>query len=93
MPNHKSAKKRMRQSEKRRLRNRSVRSTVRTETKKMRQVIEGTDKAAIEQQLKTTSKVIDKAASKGVLKKETASRRISRLAKQAHAKLAPPAQS
>ncbi len=91
MANHKSAIKRHRQSLVRNERNRAVRSTVRTETKKMREAIGAGDAEKIQAQLKETTTTIQKAASKGVLTKQTASRRISRLAKQAHAKVSPPA--
>ena len=89
MANHKSAEKRMRQNIKRRERNRTVRSEVKTETKKMRQAI--VQKENIESQMRETCKTINKAATKGVLKKKTASRRISRLARQAQAAISAPA--
>ncbi len=85
MATHKSAEKRMRQNEKRRVRNRVVRTRVRTQTKKLRSVIETGEAAAIDGELRTTMMVLQKAKSKGVLKKKTASRRIGRLAKAAHA--------
>jgi small subunit ribosomal protein S20 len=87
--NHKSAEKRHRQSEKRRERNRVVRSQVKTESKKLRTAIETGEKETVEQQLRKTTAKISKAASKGVLKKQTASRRISRLSKAAHKALTP----
>jgi small subunit ribosomal protein S20 len=87
--NHKSAVKRMRQSEDRRLRNRTIRSQVRTETKKLNSAIEDSEPAVVKTQLKETMKQLAKAGSKGVLKKKTASRRIGRLAKAVHKKLAP----
>ena len=89
MANHKSAVKRMRQSEGKRLRNRTIRSQVKTETKKMQTVIESGEAAAVKTQLKETMSQLAKAGSKGVMKKKTASRRISRLAKAANKKLAP----
>jgi small subunit ribosomal protein S20 len=82
--NHPSAEKRQRQSVKREARNRTVRTRVRTETKKMRKAIESGDQGAMKAQLGQTMKQLGKAASKGVLKKKTASRRIGRLAKAAH---------
>ncbi len=86
MANHPSAEKRMRQSEKRRERNRTVRSQVKTETKKMRAVLETGEKAAVDTQLRAVAKQLSKAASKGVLKKKTASRRLGRLTKAAQKK-------
>ena len=84
MPSHQSAEKRNRQSIKRADRNRTVRSTVRTETKKLNEALEGAEKEKSAAQFKQTAKTLNKAASKGVLKKKTASRRISRLAKRVH---------
>ena len=79
MANHNSAIKRDRQNKKQRARNRQVRSTARTAAKKVQAITEPESAAEM---LRTATKVIDKAASKGVLKKKTASRKISRLAKQ-----------
>ena len=84
MPSHKSAIKRNRQNIKRSARNRTERSTVRTESKKLNEALAAADSGPVAAQLKLTTKTLDKAASKGILKKKTASRRISRLAKRAH---------
>jgi len=85
--NHKSAEKRMRQAERRNLRNRTIRSQVKTVSKKARQAIETGESQAIQTTLKDAMSNIQKAATKGVVKKKTASRHISRLAKAAHKKL------
>ncbi len=78
-----SAIKRHKQSLKRRVRNRHVRSTVKTIVKEVRTGIEaGSEKGA--ELLRTAVSVIAKAGSKGVLHKKTASRKIARLAKAAH---------
>jgi small subunit ribosomal protein S20 len=82
--NHKSAEKRNRQNIVRRERNRSVRTQVRTETKKLHAAIGTGDETAVESQLRLATKQLNKAASKGVMKKKTASRRIGRLAKAAN---------
>ncbi|MGI9612648.1 MAG: 30S ribosomal protein S20, partial [Acidimicrobiales bacterium] len=74
--NIKSQIKRNRQNEKRRLRNRSVRSELRTQ-QKAAEAAAGTDGEA--EALQIAIKKIDKAASKGVLHKNTAARRKSRL--------------
>jgi small subunit ribosomal protein S20 len=74
--NIKSQIKRNRQNEKRRLRNRSVRSELRTHQKAV-EAAAGTDEEA--EALRAAMKKIDKAASKGVLHKNTAARRKSRL--------------
>jgi small subunit ribosomal protein S20 len=77
MPQHKSAWKRVRTSEKRRDRNRSVRAEVHTA---IRQFQEAPKDEKAEQLRKATS-VLDNAVRKGVVKDRTASRRKSRLAK------------
>jgi small subunit ribosomal protein S20 len=82
MANHPSAEKRHRQSVKRAARNQAVRSEVRTEVKKLRATISTSDAAKAKEQLPGASSVLDKAVSKGVLHKNNAARRISRLAKQ-----------
>ena len=79
MPNHKSAKKRVRQNEKRRLINRSNRSTVRTQIKKLRTALTGGDQAQPLELLNPTISAIDKAVNKGLLHKNTAARYKSRL--------------
>jgi small subunit ribosomal protein S20 len=82
--NHKSALKRAGQNERRRLRNKAVQTRVKTVVKEVRlAVAENGDDAA--QQFNTAQSTIDKAAKKGVLHKKTASRKISRLAKQVNA--------
>lgn len=79
MPNHKSAIKRVRQNEKKRVVNRANRSTVRTEIKKLRSSITSGDKAQSQELLYTTVSAIDKAVNKGILHKNTAARYKSRL--------------
>ena len=78
MANHKSAKKRMRQSENRRIRNRSVRSRMRNSIKRAREALaSGADNKA--ELVKHALSEISRAASKNVLKKGTASRYMARL--------------
>ena len=79
MPNHKSAEKRVRQNEKRRLINRSNRSALRTEIKKLRTALSAGDKEQSQAQLNETISKIDKAVNKGILHKNTAARYKSRL--------------
>lgn len=81
MANTKSALKRIRQAETARLRNNSVRSKVRTAVRKVREAIAAGDDAKAQELLRTATKTIDKAATKGVVKSNAASRKISRLAK------------
>ncbi|WP_223644978.1 30S ribosomal protein S20 [Corallococcus sp. EGB] len=83
MANTKSAEKRYRQSQKRRARNVNVRTTVKDAVKSAREAIASKDGAKTTDALKAASKTLNKAASKGVLHKRTAARRISRLAKAA----------
>lgn len=82
MPNITSAKKRARQTEVRNERNRSARSRTRTFVKKLETTIVAGEKDQITAQFKTTMSELHKAASKGLIKKKTASRKISRLAAQ-----------
>lgn len=82
MPNKKSAAKHMRQSKKRNLRNRSVRSTLHTHTKKIRKAIEEKNYEDAKAQLPATIKVINKTAQKGIVHKRKAARLESRIVKQ-----------
>jgi small subunit ribosomal protein S20 len=77
--NNPSAEKANRQSQKRRVRNRAALSTLRTAVKKARAAIDGKaeDAAALR---KSAIAIIDSAVTKGVLKRNTASRYVSRLA-------------
>ncbi len=79
MANHKSAEKRIRQTSKRTARNRYVRSTMRTSIKKVRLAVESGEKATAAEALVAAVREIDKAASKGVIHPNQASRRVSRL--------------
>lgn len=81
MANHKSALKRAGQNERRRMRNKAVKTVVKNQVKGVRMAAaEGSaDDAAAS--LKGAMSSIDKAAKKGVLHKRTAARKISRLAK------------
>ena len=85
MANIKSAIKRIRTSEKRRIRNAAVRSTVRTSLKGARAAIEGGQAAQARETLQHTIKVLDKAVTKGVVHKNTAARKKSRLTRQLNA--------
>lgn len=81
MANHKSAVKRVRQTEKRTLVNRSNRSRVRTQIKKLRNALAGQDANLSQELLNPTISTIDKAVNKGILHKNTAARYKSRLTK------------
>lgn len=82
MANHPSAEKRHRQSVKRAARNQAVRSHVRTEVKKLRSLVTASDAEKAKAELPAVASTLDKAAGKGVLHRNNAARRISRLAKQ-----------
>lgn len=75
MANTKSALKRIRTSAKRNLRNRSVKSTVRTAVRKFNDLV-------TVESLRAAMSALDKAVSKGVLHRNTAARKKSRLAKK-----------
>lgn len=79
---HPSALKRHRQSLKRREQNRAVRSRVRTEVRKLREAVDRSDAPTAEQELRVVVKGLTKAATKGVLHRNAASRRIARLSKR-----------
>ncbi len=79
MANHKSALKRMRQSEKRRLRNRYHRGRMRTAIKTFRTALDAGDLDAAATALAKATSLIERTQTKGVIHKNTASRKISRL--------------
>ena len=79
MNKHPSAQKRHRQSVKRHARNQSIRSRVRTFVKRVRESIEAKNLEEANTRLRSATRAIDKAVTKGVLHRNTASRKISRL--------------
>ncbi len=86
MPNNASAKKRMRQEQKRRLHNRSVKSIVKTQVTKARQAIStDVDVPIAEEAVRAAVSELDRAAKKGVIHRNNAARRKSRLMKQLNA--------
>lgn len=87
MANIKSAIKRQRQSEKRRLRNRAVRSTARTAVARARTAIDQNAPASAEQ-VRVALSTLDITARKGVIHPNNAARRKSRLMKKLNAALA-----
>jgi small subunit ribosomal protein S20 len=74
-----SAEKRHRQSEERRLRNKSVKSAVRTSAKKFTVLARKKEAAEAEAALQDMIKKLDSAAQKGIIKKNAASRKKSRM--------------
>lgn len=81
MANHESAKKRARQNLKRQARNRYTRSTMRTFVKRVRTAVAATEGETAKEALVAAMRKIDQAAAKGVIHRNQASRRISRLQK------------
>ena len=79
MPNHKSAEKRVRQSERRRLINRNNRAKLRSSMKKLRTALDSGDPKESSTLLPTTVSEIDKAVRKGALHRNAAARHKSRL--------------
>lgn len=77
----KSSLKRLRQIEKRTLRNASIRSALRTTIKKFRQAL-AAGQGDIEEKLRAALRALDKAWTKGVIHKNTAARKKSRLMKE-----------
>ena len=80
MANIKSAKKRILVAQTKAERNKAIKSGVKTSVTKVLAAIAANDKAAASQALIAATATIDKAAGKGVYHKNTASRKISRLA-------------
>lgn len=79
MANHKSSLKRIRQTEKLTERNRFYRTRLKNIVKAVRTAIDAGNKEEASETLKVANKQIHKFVSKGLLKKETASRKVSRL--------------
>ena len=85
MANIKSAKKRILVAETKAARNKAIRSKVKTYVKKVEAAITAGDKAAAQAALLAATSEIDKATTKGVFHKNTASRKVSRLSKAVNA--------
>jgi small subunit ribosomal protein S20 len=80
--------KRVRQAEKHRLRNQSIETKIKTYIAKLDTALPSKDKEGINKILNETIKLINSAASKGIIHKNTASRKISRITKKVNAALA-----
>lgn len=79
MPIHDSAAKRHRQSEKRRLRNRAIRSRIKSSVKHFLEAIESKARDEAESRFREFAHLIDGAVSKGVYHRNTAARKKSRM--------------
>jgi small subunit ribosomal protein S20 len=85
LANHKSALKRIRQSETRRKRNQHVRTQMRTTVKKCREAFASGDATQAADAFKIAEREIRRAATKGIIPKQRADRSVSRLAKRLNA--------
>ncbi|UCF95717.1 MAG: 30S ribosomal protein S20 [Desulfobacterales bacterium] len=85
MANHKSALKRARQNEERRLRNKSTKTRIKKAVKDVRLGVSEASRDNALRNLDTAKSIIDRAAKKGVIHKKTAARKISRLARRVNA--------
>ncbi|WP_027714313.1 30S ribosomal protein S20 [Desulfuromonas sp. TF] len=85
MANHKSAIKRNKQNALRNARNTHIRSTMRTYVKQVRQAVAEGNAESAKTALERVIPFIDKAATKGIIHKATASRKISRLTRLVNA--------
>jgi small subunit ribosomal protein S20 len=78
--NTRSAQKRNRQSLKRRARNLSIRNSVKTAIKKAREAVAAGDPTKAKEAVRLATRMIDRAATRGVVHARNASRRVARLA-------------
>ena len=83
MANIKSQIKRNRQNEAARLRNKSVKSTLKTAVRRFREAADGGDAAQAQEQARTAGRLLDKAVSKGVIHANQAANRKSAIFKKA----------
>ncbi len=79
LANTRSAKKRIRQNEKRRVRNKTIRSRSRTYVKQARELIQSGDHSSSAEAVKQAISELDRAALKGIIHRNNAARRKSRL--------------
>jgi small subunit ribosomal protein S20 len=93
IPVHPSAEKRHRQSLKRRERNRAIKTHVHSAVKQATKAIDGADANDAQQELRQATRVLYKAAGKGALHRNTAARKVARLARALHRKHAAAAKS
>lgn len=93
MANIRSAEKRNRQAQKRRTRNVQVRTGLKSAVKKAREAVAHGEPATAKQAVQAALQTLDRAASKGIIHKNAAARRISRLAKAASKRAPPPTPS
>ena len=94
MPHTRSAKRRLRQSETRRLNNRAIKSTIKTQIKKVLALAKAASAEQLQEEYRVAVKKLDKAAAKRVIHPNLAARKKSQLARLMHQKAtAPPTSS
>jgi small subunit ribosomal protein S20 len=91
MPHTRSAKKGLRQNEKRRLHNRAIKKTLKTHIKHVTATAATGSVEQLREQVQIAAKKLDKAAAKRVIHPNLAARKKSQLAKLLHRKSTPPA--
>ena len=79
MPNTNSAKKRLRQNKKRRIHNKAIKSSLKTQLRKVHEAVEGDDAAARDGAFQTAVSSLDRAAAKNIIHRNAAARLKSRL--------------
>lgn len=84
MANHASAWKRMRQNVVRRARNVHFKSFVRSRVRKVREAVSAGNSEGVSELLKQAISAIDTVSAKGIIHRNTASRRVARLSKLVH---------
>ena len=82
MAQHKSAKKRILQNDKKRIRNRHIRTTLRSALKKFEQTLEKQNAEELKAIMGKTISSVDTAASKGVIHKNKAARHVSQITRK-----------
>jgi len=85
LANNRAAKKRIKVIEKKQMRNKSIKSSTKTAVKKLLQAVESGDKATAQEAHRLAVRAIDKATTKGIFHKNTASRKKSQLTKLVNA--------
>jgi len=81
--------KRVRQAKKRQLRNKAMKSKIKTFTRKLEDSIQAKNQEGTHKYLREAARALSKASSKGIIHKNTSSRKISRLTKKANSLLKP----
>jgi small subunit ribosomal protein S20 len=82
---HKSAEKRMRQNETRRMRNRHMKTSIKTMVKKVREAVQEKNEAKAKEALARVIPLVDKATNQGIIHWRNGSRKISRLTRLVNA--------